>query len=157
MPSYIQGVSFNWSLPKSSKCQSVSKFWHLELFDVIYYVIWYLELFGRDQLKKNTLYVEQPQKYILSLSLVFQVEELCRFLSQPSSAYSGVDYGRTAGHVVYMVLLIKYSTIWFIWCEGINTIWPAGIQLFVIDWTEGLLLIKCAFYSPLFFLKSYCW
>ena len=49
----LQGVSFNWSLPKSSKCQSVSKFWHLELFDVIYYVIWYLELFGRNQLKKT--------------------------------------------------------------------------------------------------------
>ena len=101
--------------------------------------------------------VYQSKKYNLSLSLVFQVEELCRFLSQLSSAYSGVDYGRTAGHVVYVVLLIKYSTIWFIWCEGINTIWPAGIKLFVIDWKEGLLLINCAFYSPLFFLKSYCW
>ena len=101
--------------------------------------------------------VYQPKKYNLSLSLVFQVEELCRFLSQPSSAYSGVDYGRTAGHVVYMVLLIKYSTIWFIWCEGINTIWPAGIKLILIDWKGGLLLINSAFYSPLFFLKSYCW
>ena len=54
--------------------------------------------------------------------------------------------------VMLLVLLIKCSTIWFLWCEGINTIWPA-----VCDRLEGFLLINCAFYSPLFFLKSYCW
>ena len=38
------------------KCQPVSKFWHLELFDGIYYVIWHLELLGGHQFKKDTLY-----------------------------------------------------------------------------------------------------
>ena len=29
---YIQGAFLNWSLQDFSKCQSVSKFWHLKLF-----------------------------------------------------------------------------------------------------------------------------
>ena len=50
-PNVVQGV-FYWFRPKSSKCQSVSEFWHLELFDGIYYVI----LLG--PVKKCTLYVQ---------------------------------------------------------------------------------------------------
>ena len=53
---YIQGVFFNWSYPKSSKCQSVSKFWHLELFwwDLLCNLI--LRTFWVGPVKKNTLY-----------------------------------------------------------------------------------------------------
>ena len=49
----IQGDFFNWDPPKNHKFFSVSKFWHLELFDGIYYVIWHLELLGGSQLKKS--------------------------------------------------------------------------------------------------------
>ena len=42
----VQGVFFNWYPPENSKCQLVSKFRHLELFDGVYYVIWHLELLG---------------------------------------------------------------------------------------------------------------
>ena len=38
--------------PKNSKCQLVSKFWHLELFHGVYCVIWHFELFWGDHLKK---------------------------------------------------------------------------------------------------------
>ena len=39
------GWFFDWSALKITKVQTLSKFWHLELFDGIYYVIWHLVIF----------------------------------------------------------------------------------------------------------------
>ena len=53
----IQGVFFNWCPPKNSKCQPVSKFWHLELFwwDLLCNLT--LRTFRGAPVKKNTLYL----------------------------------------------------------------------------------------------------
>ena len=42
---FVQGGFFYWSALKMTKCQTFRKFWHLELFDGIYYVIWHLVIF----------------------------------------------------------------------------------------------------------------
>ena len=55
-PSHVLSVSFSTITMVTvlyRVCQSVSKFWHLELFDGIYYVIGHLELFGLNHLRKN--------------------------------------------------------------------------------------------------------
>ena len=49
---YIQGGFFNWSALKMTKCQTLRKFWHLELFWRDLHVIWPLVIFRADQLKK---------------------------------------------------------------------------------------------------------
>ena len=48
----LQGGFFNWSALKMTKCQSLRKFWHLELFWRDLHVIWHLVIFRVDQLKK---------------------------------------------------------------------------------------------------------
>ena len=48
----IQGGFFNWSALKMTKCQTLRKFWHLELFWRDLHVIWHLVIFRADQLKK---------------------------------------------------------------------------------------------------------
>ena len=48
----IQGGFFNWSALKMTKCQTLRKFWHLELFWRDLHVIWHLVIFWADQLKK---------------------------------------------------------------------------------------------------------
>ena len=53
----IYRVSF-WLVPPK-KCQLVTKFWHLELFDGIYYAIW---TFWAGPVKKLTLYKRKFQK-----------------------------------------------------------------------------------------------
>ena len=42
---YIQGGFFNWSALKMTKCQTLRKFWHLELFWRDLHVIWHLVIF----------------------------------------------------------------------------------------------------------------
>ena len=42
---YIQGVFFDWSAQKMTKCQTLRKFWHLELFWRDLHVIWHLVIF----------------------------------------------------------------------------------------------------------------
>ena len=49
---YLQGGFFNWSALKMTKCQTLRKFWHLELFWRDLHVIWHLVIFRADQLKK---------------------------------------------------------------------------------------------------------
>ena len=53
----IQGVFSHWYPPKNSKCQLVSKFWHLELFwwDLLCNLT--LRTFRGVPVKKNTLYI----------------------------------------------------------------------------------------------------
>ena len=43
---------FYWSALKMTKCQTLRKFWHLELFWRDLHVIWHLVIFWADQLKK---------------------------------------------------------------------------------------------------------
>ena len=46
IPRYeIQGGFFNWSALKMTKCQTLRKFWHLELFWRDLHVIWHLVIF----------------------------------------------------------------------------------------------------------------
>ena len=49
---HLQGGFFNWSAQKMTKCQTLRKFWHLELFWRNLHVIWHLVIFRADQLKK---------------------------------------------------------------------------------------------------------
>ena len=46
------GCFFYWSALKMTKCQTLRKFWHLELFRWDLHVIWHLVIFRADQLKK---------------------------------------------------------------------------------------------------------
>ena len=50
----LQGGFFYCSAQKTIKCQTLRKFWHLKLFDGIYYVIWHIFLGGT--VKRTTLY-----------------------------------------------------------------------------------------------------
>ena len=52
--SYIQGGYFDWSgsALEMTKCQTLRKFWYLELFWRDLHVIWHLDIFRADQLKK---------------------------------------------------------------------------------------------------------
>ena len=68
----------------------VSKFWHLELFDGIYYVIGHLELFGRNHLRKKwsiikeeILHTDTWQK--LHLTKVWRERHLTKYWSDTTS------------------------------------------------------------------------
>ena len=92
----LQGGFFNWSALKMTKCQTLWKIWHLELFWRDLHVIWHLVIFRADQLKKPPciwiIHLHPPRAFFYPTFFLLQLNPTYRvvFFTVPPKKWLSV-------------------------------------------------------------------